>query len=229
METETKYTNGEDRVETESAPSEACDDQNFNWGTGQQGDSKYLHPAAFPGEDTGSAEKYMKSTGELDIKPVKRLGSIEVRKPKKSEWFRSHEKMFTEVYVIQKESTRDFYVIDLELAREVGEEARAAYLIACISDEGACFLWPILKPRGDAVGLQLYENDLADLSLSRSTWIRRQWAMGPKSYKVDQTNSEKVPEWPQNQNIVDWVNKAFRGRFIDSLDHPLLCRLRGEL
>jgi hypothetical protein len=208
----------------------ACDDQNFNWQTGEQGAAKYMRLASLPGEAEGDAGKYLKSADELiNIKPVKRLGSIEVRKPKKQEWFRSHPQMVVELHVIRKESSGDFYAIDPELVSELSAEVREAFLSACISNEGALFLWPILKPKGDGVGLQLYENDLADLSLSRSTWIRRQWATGPKNYKVDEANSQKVPEWPENQNIVDWVNKGFRGRFIDDLNHQLLCQLRGEL
>ena len=66
-------------------------------------------------------------------------------------------------------------------------------------------------------------------SLSRECWIRRQWMSGSKSYKVDQANTDRPPEWPDNTNISDWVKRAFRGRFIDSLDHQLVRQLRGDL
>src|SRR6266480_1411391 len=206
------------------------DEGNFNWATGEQGAAKYLRPATLPEPNTGDAGKYLKSAdGLVDIKPVKRLGSIDVRKPKKSEWFRAHPKMVAEISVLRRESTGDFYAIAPELVSELAEEIRDAYLSGCISDEGALFLWPILKPKSDGSGIQLYENDLADLSLSRAQWVRRQWVSGSKSYKVDMVGTEKVPEWPENQNIVDWVDRAFKGRLIDDLDHQLIRRLRGEL
>jgi len=208
----------------------ASDDENFNWETGEQEVSRYIRPASMPETAAINAEKYLKSTEELvNIQPVKRLGSIDVRKPKKQEWFRSHLGMFAEISVIRRESTGDFYAVDPVLVHELAEETREAYIAAAVSYEGALFLWPIIKPKADGSGIQLFENDLADLYLSRQCWIRRQWAPGSKSYKVDQANTDRSPEWPENSNISDWVTRAFRGRFIDSLDHQLVRQLRGDL
>ena len=206
------------------------DSDGFDWGSGKQEVVRYLRPATLPEPNTGDAGKYLKSSdGLVDIKSVKRLGSIDVRKPKKSEWFRAHPtKVVAEISVLRRESTGDFYAIAPELVSELSEEIRDAYLAACISDEGALFLWPILKPKSDGSGIQLYENDLADLSLSRAQWVRRQWIHGSKSYKVDTADTEKVPEWPES-NIVDWIERGFKGRFIDDLEHPQVRRLRGEL
>jgi hypothetical protein len=206
------------------------DSGGFDWNTGEQEVSKYIRPATMPETATVNAEKYLKSTEELlNIQPVKRLGSIEVRKPKKQEWFRSHPIMFAEISVIRRESTGDFYAVDPELARELWAETREAYIAAAISHEGALFLWPIIKPKADGSGIQLFESDLADLSLSRECWIRRQWLFGSKSYKVDQASTDRSPEWPENTSISDWVKRAFRGRFIDNLDHQLVRQLRGDL
>jgi hypothetical protein len=208
----------------------ACDDEIFNWKTGEQEVSRYIRPATMPQTATINADKYLKSTEELvNIKPVKRLGSIEVRKPKKQEWFRSHPEMFAEISVVRRESTGDFYAVDPELVHELEEETREAYIAAAISYEGALFLWPIIKPKADGSGIQLFENDLADLSLSRECWIRRQWMSGSKSYRVDQANTDRQPDWPDNTSINDWVERAFRGRFIDTLDHTLVRQLRGDL
>jgi hypothetical protein len=206
------------------------DSDDFDWKTGEQEVSKYIRPATMPETATINAEKYLKSTEELvNIQPAKRLGSIEVRKPKRQEWFRSHPRMFAEISVIRRESTGDFYAVDPELVRELEAETREAYIAAAISYEGALFLWPIIKPKADGSGIQLFENDLLDLSLSRQCWIRRQWASGSKSYKVDQANTDRPPEWPENSNISDWVTRAFRGRFIDTPDHQLVRQLRGDL
>ena len=211
-------------------PNGACDDENFNWKNGEQEVSKYIRPATMPETATVNAEKYLKSTEELvNIQRVKRLGSIEVRKPKKQEWFRSHPEMFAEISVIRRESTGDFYAVDPEIVRDLWEETREAYIAAAINYEGALFLWPIIKPKADGSGIQLFENDLADLSLSRECWIRRQWMSGSKSYRVDQANTDRPPEWPDNTSISDWVKRAFRGRFIDTLDHQLVRQLRGDL
>jgi hypothetical protein len=209
-------------------PNGACDDENFNWKTESR--KSQVYPSGnYTGDCTVNAEKYLKSTEELvNIQSVKRLGSIEVRN-KKQEWFRSHPEMFAEISIIRRESTGDFYAVDPQLVHELEEETRGAYITAAISYEGALFLWPIIKPKADGSGIQLFENDLADLSLSQECWIRRQWMSGSKSYKVDQANTDRPPEWPDNTSIGDWVKRGFRGRFIDTLDHQLVRQLRGDL
>jgi hypothetical protein len=215
----------------ENGSNGTTDADGYDWTTGEQGVSKYVRPATLPESAAVDADKYLKqSTEELvNITPVRRLGSIEVRKPKKQEWFRSHPKMLGEISVIRRESTGDFYAVDPALVRELGEETREAFIVAAVSYEGALFLWPIIKPKADGSGIQLYENDLADLALSRQCWIRRQWSFGSKSYRVEQANTDRSPEWPENTNVSAWVTKGFRGRFIDSLDHQLVRQLRGDL
>src|SRR5215475_2680382 len=126
------------------------DEQGFNWQTGEQEVSKYIRPAVLSETPAVNAERYLKqpTTEELvNIQPVKRLGSIEVRKPKKQEWFRCHPVMFAEISVIRRESTGDFYAVDPVLVGELVEETRQAYIAAAISYEGALFLWPIIKPK----------------------------------------------------------------------------------
>jgi hypothetical protein len=217
------------KLDSTNGPS---DSDGFNWQTGEEQISKYIRPATMPETHAINAERFIKQpTSEelINVTPVKRLGSIEVRKPKGQEWYRSHPSMFAEISVIRRESTGDFYAVDPVLVRELESEIREAFIAAAISYEGALFLWPIIKPKADGSGIQLFENDLADLSLSRQCWIRRQWVSGSKSYRVDQANTDKAPEWPENANISDWVKRGFRGRFIDSLDHQLVRQLRGDL
>lgn len=216
----------------ENGSNGATDADGYDWKTGEQGVSKYVRPATMPETAAVDAEKFLKQpTGEdlVGITLVKRLASIEVRKPKKQEWFRTHPKMFGEICIIRRESTGDFYAVDPALARELAEEMREAFITAAISYDGALFLWPIIKPKADGSGIQLYENDLADLALSRQCWIRRQWSSGSKSYRVDQANTDRSPEWPENTDISAWITKGFRGRFIDSLEHQLVRQLRGDL
>src|SRR4029453_6669345 len=142
-----------------AVPEVSNDAQGFDWKTGeQQTASKYLRPAKLP-ESEAKPKKYLKSTDQLnDIKPVKRLGTIEVRKPKRQEWFRSHPEMFREMFVIKKDSTGDFYAVDPDIAAELGDEVSEAYVTAAINDEGALFLWPILKPKADGNGAQFFSN-----------------------------------------------------------------------
>jgi hypothetical protein len=208
----------------------ACDSDGYDWQTGEQFSqaSKYVRPAKLP-EKTGSkARDYVKGDGQtIEIEQVKRLGTVDVRKPRKTEWFRCHPEMLTEMFVIQRDD--QFYAVRPDIASELGDEIRAAFITAAVNDDGQLFLWPILKPRADGNGAQLFDQALEDLSLSRAAWVRRQWDRGAKTYRIAQAKTDKEPGWPQNVDITAWIDKAFKNSFIDDIEHPIVRKLRGEL
>ena len=208
------------------------DADGFSWGNGEQQSkaSDYVRPAKLPEKAERKAQDFVKGDGEpIEIVQVKRLGTVDVRKPRKSEWFRCHPdpKMLTEMSLIQREDR--FYGVRPDIAAALGDEIREAFIAAAINDDGALFLWPILKPKGDGAGGQLFDQALEDLSLSRSSWVRRQWDHGAKTYRIAQAKTEKKPDWPDNCDIFAWVEKAFKDLFIDDLEHPIVRKLRGEL
>jgi hypothetical protein len=221
----------DDQVKVNGAASSTCDPGGFDWAAGTQ-DSKaaaYTRPAKLPERSEGSkASQFVKGGGApIEIEQVKRLGTVSVRKPKKQEWFRAHPEMLTEIFVIQRDD--EFYVVHPNVAAELGDEVRSAFVAAAINDDGALFLWPILKPKADGNGGQLFDQALEDLALSRATWVRRQWDRGAKTYRIAQAKTEKEPDWPEDCNILAWVEKAFKNMFIDDLEHPVVRKLRGEL
>jgi hypothetical protein len=206
------------------------DNANFNCQTGEQ-ESKaaaFVRPAKLPDKSESKASQFVKGDGEpIEIVEVKRLGTVTVRKPRKIEWFRCHPKMLTELFIIQRDDV--YYAVLPDIAAELGDDVRTALIVAAINDDGALFLWPILKPKADGNGAQLFDQALADLSLSRTSWVRRQWHGGAKTYRVAQAKTDKQPDWPDNTNIVEWVEKAFKNSFIEDLEHPIIRKLRGEL
>jgi hypothetical protein len=67
------------------------------------------------------------------------------------------------------------------------------------------------------------------VALAKKSWVRVQADMGLGAYvayvpKVDLPD----PEWPQI-SLRDLLKLAFRNAYIDSMDHPALRRLRGEV
>jgi len=208
-----------------------CDAAGFDWTNGQPSESKasaYIRPAKLPEKTESKAQQFVKGDGEpIEIVHIKRLGTVEVRKPRKSEWFRCHPQLFTELFVIPRDD--QFFAVHPDIAAELGDEVRAAYVAGAVNDDGALFLWPILKPKSDGNGAQLFDQALEDLSLSRTSWVRRQWDRGAKTYRIAQAKTDKEPEWPDNTNVVDWVDKAFKNSFIEDIEHPVVRKLRGEL
>jgi hypothetical protein len=208
-----------------------CDADNFNWQSGEQEPSKasaYIRPAKMPEKSDGKAKQFVGGEGKpIEIEQVKRLGTVDVRRPRKSEWFRAHPEMLTEVLLIQRDDV--YYAVHPDIAGELGDEVRPAFIVGAINDDNALFLWPILKPKADGNGGQLFDQALEDLALSRASWVRRQWDRGAKTYRIAQAKTDKEPEWPPNCDIIAWVEKGFKNSFIDDLEHPVVRRLRGEL
>ncbi len=65
--------------------------------------------------------------------------------------------------------------------------------------------------------------------IARSGWVRVQSNMSLGAYEVfEATGDIPNPEWPETP-FKDLLRVAFKGRFIDSLDHPVLRKLRGEI
>jgi hypothetical protein len=214
----------------EGKPNGACDESGFDWRTGEQKPNKasdYIRSVKLPDKTTSKARDFVKADGQpIEIETIKRLGTVDVRKPKKSEWFRCHPEMLTEMFVIQRDD--QFYAVRPDVAAELGDEIRAAFIVPAINDDGALFLWPIPKPKADGNGAQLFDQALEDLSLSRTAWVRRQWDHGAKTYRIAQAKTDREPDWPDNTDITAWIDKGFKNLFVDDLDHPIVRKLRGE-
>ncbi len=60
-------------------------------------------------------------------------------------------------------------------------------------------------------------------------WVRVQANMADGKYDVfEATGTIPDPEWP-DMSFRDMLQLCFDDRFIDSLDHPILKQLRGEV
>jgi hypothetical protein len=65
--------------------------------------------------------------------------------------------------------------------------------------------------------------------LAREGWVRCAANMSLGAYEVHQAIGDiPEPEWP-DVPLCGLLRIAFRDRFIDTLDHPVLRKLRGEV
>ena len=64
--------------------------------------------------------------------------------------------------------------------------------------------------------------------MAQSGWVRVAANMSLGAYDVFQTTANLPdPEWPEVA-FEQLLKIGFKGKFINSLDHPVLQRLRGE-
>jgi hypothetical protein len=163
------------------------------------------------------------------------LGAIAVRsRPPRDDWFRAHpEGTMATGMTLVKGKMGELHAVRSELIPIVGPEVTKALVrasvTACMTVDGAKFLWAILHPAGNA-NQQHYDNAISARDLARSTWIRFYWDANQESHitVTPKHSTAADPKWP-DATLDAWIDKAFRGKFIDNVDDPLFRKIRGEL
>jgi hypothetical protein len=164
-----------------------------------------------------------------DVRRV--IVSMPVRKPGRQEFFRTYPdlEMWLETAVLELKEERLSYLVEPSLAPYLPGEAVSKVLIPAITSHQALFLYPIKLPdeRGrhdewNAVALEAAER-------ARSRWIRLTANIGAGTYDVLEAMAAfSEPDWPE-MPLQRMLSMAFKDRFVETLDHPVLKRLRGEI
>jgi hypothetical protein len=162
----------------------------------------------------------------------KALLSVPVRKPDKSWFIRVHPspEYRLQTAVIELKEDRETYLVarDLwpQLAGEPTFSPRA--LFTALNRQGDLFLWPIRLPRADGKVDEWSRTALESADMAAKGWVRVTANMALGGYEVWQaTGSLPDPEWPRLP-FREILRIAFKVRWIDTVAHPVLRRLRGE-
>ena len=164
-----------------------------------------------------------------DVRRV--LISVPVRKPQRQEFIRTHPsvEMTIEAAILEFKQDRQSFIVVPELAPYLPGEAVAKILITSITNHGSVFLWPIRLP--DEQGRLDEWNSVALEAAGRakSKWVRVMANMLAGTYDVLEAAGQfPEPVWPK-VTLQQLLEIAFKGRVIDTMDHPVLRRLRGEI
>jgi hypothetical protein len=159
------------------------------------------------------------------------ITTIPVRKPGQQAYVRvrsGDEWKFT-CAILQLREDGECYLVVPGLFQELVQEVRPKLLYAAITRDGTPFLWPVNLP-GDDGRLDAWSQSAHTAAKYAETdWIRIVANRNAGAYDVMQArNLKDEPAWP-DMSLEDLVLMAFRGRMIDSIDHPIVKRLRGEL
>jgi hypothetical protein len=101
-------------------------------------------------------------------------------------------------------------------------------LYTAINRQGVLHLWPVKLPTPDGRVLEWHRSAAEAAELAMRKWIRLRANMSLGAYDVfDAEGVIAEPEWPalSYRKILKIAFGA--GRLVDSLDHPLIKRLRG--
>lgn len=156
--------------------------------------------------------------------------SVPVRRPNRQEFIRTHPDpaMSLEAAVLEIKKDRQSFLVMPELAPHLPGEAVPKLLITTITSHGGLFLWAVKLP--DEQGRLDEWNSVAQEAAERAKvkWLRLMANTGAGTYDVLEAAGQfPEPVWP-DYSLERLLEMAFKGRVIDSMDHPVLRRLRGE-
>lgn len=160
----------------------------------------------------------------------KALITVPVRKPGRQDFIRVHPdpNYRIETAVVELKEDGEIYLVAPDLWSELPGELTPKALFATMNRQGVLFLWPIRLPGEDGRLDEWNASALEAAEMAQKRWIRVASNRSLGAYEVyEATGNLPEPDWP----TVDFqkiLEIAFKGRYIDDLDHPVIKRLRGE-
>lgn len=184
-----------------------------------------------------------KATGSIDIARLRLsqdfsalaptlavLASVPVTKPPKTGFVRVHPdgERQLQAMVLHLKDAGEFYLIDPDIQGAIAEELTPMVLFQAVTREGQVFIWPVPLPGPDGRHNPWHKAALIAAETAKTRWVRVTANMGRGSYDVRAAVADYgEPEWPE-KSFHELLNFAFGDKFIASLDHPVLRKLRGE-
>jgi hypothetical protein len=160
----------------------------------------------------------------------KALLTVPVRKPAK-EWFvRTSPALRIETAVLELKEDRETYLVTPALWSELASESTFGprALFAAMNRQNVLFVWPVRLPGPDGKLDDWNRSALEAATMAETQWVRVASNMALGAYEVFTATADwPEPSWP-DLSLAEILRVAFKGRVIDSLDHPTLKRLRGE-
>jgi hypothetical protein len=161
----------------------------------------------------------------------KLLTTIPIKKPSAQDWVRVHPSpdMRCDIPLIELKDEREAFVVAGPLVSELIGEIKCMTMFTTINRQAVLSLWPVPLPDPDARQLEWHRSMREGAEMAMENWVRVKANMSLGAYDLFQaTGSIADPVWP-DLNFQQIVRIAFKDRLIDSMDHPVIKRLRGLL
>jgi hypothetical protein len=159
------------------------------------------------------------------------LTRVPVRKPRRGEFFRTHQDPAMSLAATTYEGNEqdDVYFVAPAMRGALAEDLRPVRLQLAIARNGVLFIWPLTIPSDDnPLGRSWHESALKAAEIAKAKWIRIISDKGLNGYRVRAAEGNLAePEWPTDKTFGDLLAIAFADRIIMSADHPVVRALRG--
>ncbi len=178
------------------------------------------------------------SYDNVGVKKV--LSMVPCRRPPKQDFVRVNPdpafSFTTRLLILKDEFTlkgggSETYVVSPELWAELPGDLVPVALFTAITRAGNLFIWPVKLPdatkRGNSGSWSTSDRDAVEDA--KKSWVKVEANMQNSAYdRSIATGNLPEPVWPVDVTFREILKIAFRDRVIDSMDHPILRRLRGE-
>jgi hypothetical protein len=165
--------------------------------------------------------------GEPVVKQV--LSTVPVRKPSKEWFFKVHPEYSLDTLLLElKEDSETFLVSPALQAALQGENCVGLRTLTLgVNRQGIPFVWA-LRPPSEGKRDAWATSALDAANLAKRNWVRLQADMGLGAYRIAIADIDDAARFPE-EPFEEILRVAFKGHVVDSLDHPALKKLRGEL
>jgi hypothetical protein len=159
------------------------------------------------------------------------LTHVPLERPKRQEFFRAHPdpdwSLTTSILFDDENFGRDAYLVMPQMRGALLGDARPVLLVPVITRQGVLKFWPLKLPLDDGRPNAWFESAREAVELSKERWVCIKPDLGLGAYRILRAIGDiPDPVWP-DKPVNELLEIAFRGRIIDSDDHPLVRRLRG--
>jgi hypothetical protein len=162
------------------------------------------------------------------------LSIVPVRKPHDQEWVWVHSSPAYRIdcWAIKLKDEGEFYLCTPQVARDHEAEVKPFTLYTCVNTSGVVILWPAriaTSEKRDNWAASAHE--AAQAGMKQRIRIKANMSLG--GYEVftsDSRTTAAAPPWP-TETLGELVNIAFMkvGRYVDSVEHPIMRQLLGRV
>jgi hypothetical protein len=165
----------------------------------------------------------------IGVKKV--LTNVPVGKPSNTRFFQTHPdaQMEFPTLIYQDKKSNDTFLVYPELANVLERLARPVVLHVAVDRQGNPSFIPVFLPDEGGSRNPWHESMAQAVILSKSKWVRINANRDNGAYDVKVAVGDLAPpQWP-DEPITELLKIAFRGKIIDSADHPIVQGLDGRV
>jgi hypothetical protein len=177
-------------------------------------------------------EKYKLSQDFLNSGGAKKVLKVPVRRTNPQEFFRVHpQHRLTPTAIVYMQEDRQHFLVTENMLAELADELAPMCLYLAITRQQNPFLWPVRIRGMDGRYLDWHRSAHEAAELAMEHWIKIRANMEAGMYDTFIATAEGIPEprWPE-ESFEQILATAFPAdRIINSPDHPVVRKLRGEV